>query len=555
VSTSFNFPDNPTLNQIVALPDGGSAQWNGYAWVSVEDNVTYPLEIPKGGTGATNPDTALSNLGGGVPIGIPIFKSTTAAAARAILGLNGTIPWMLQDGTAAAPALAWASEPGLGWYRDTAGERRFASGGTLVEVLNTAVAATTGGLLLPRAAGSSSWALRNAPLGAANYNQTVLLQNADGSTTLQNTPVGTATDKNIYYGALGHIFSGAINAQSGIVTTGFQCANIELVEATYPFIDFRVSGAPDFSVRLNANSSWPSRLTLNSQTVNTMLLVEGSSGGVSFSNVDGATSGGNTIAFGWRSDAKLGLRVDGSQFGALWPIDIGGRSNTCGNAEAVNGISGWSYTNLGKNPAYIWATDGGANYQYLTTPAALSVGYATSAGNATQVAGGAPDYCSNWGFAGGDKAIPYMRRTGQDVTVLIWQTTNDSSVRAIRDSSDGGGRYLETSGSGGAFGVRYNVSDVRLKTDVAPARVDATAAMRKVSFIGYDIFGSHRPLGFNAQNLESIDPTMVFDVEQGEDSPHRSLGALKHLDPAAILAYVAKALVETINRVDRLEQA
>jgi hypothetical protein len=62
VSTSFNFPANPTLNQVVVLPDGNSAQWNGYAWVSVGDNVTYPLAVPKGGTGATNPYTAKRNL-------------------------------------------------------------------------------------------------------------------------------------------------------------------------------------------------------------------------------------------------------------------------------------------------------------------------------------------------------------------------------------------------------------------------------------------------------------------------------------------------------------
>ncbi|HEY6509744.1 MAG TPA: hypothetical protein VIY56_17095, partial [Vicinamibacterales bacterium] len=62
MSTSFSFPLTPTLNQIVVLPDGNSAQWNGYAWVAVGDNVTYPLAVPKGGTGATNPVTAKRNL-------------------------------------------------------------------------------------------------------------------------------------------------------------------------------------------------------------------------------------------------------------------------------------------------------------------------------------------------------------------------------------------------------------------------------------------------------------------------------------------------------------
>ncbi len=80
MSQSFNFPPNPTLNQIVTLPDGNQAQWNGYTWVSVTNNVTYPLPIPSGGTGATNPLTAKRNLA------IPIWTLDDAAPAAPVFG-------------------------------------------------------------------------------------------------------------------------------------------------------------------------------------------------------------------------------------------------------------------------------------------------------------------------------------------------------------------------------------------------------------------------------------------------------------------------------------
>jgi hypothetical protein len=64
MSTEFNFPANPVLGDTVTLPDGGQAQWNGYAWITLGSgsSVDYPITIDKGGTSATTLSEAQLNL-------------------------------------------------------------------------------------------------------------------------------------------------------------------------------------------------------------------------------------------------------------------------------------------------------------------------------------------------------------------------------------------------------------------------------------------------------------------------------------------------------------
>ncbi len=250
MSTSFNFPANPTLNQIVTLPEGEQAQWNGYAWVSLENNVTYPLAISNGGTGATNPLTAKRNLGipiwtlddaapaapvfgdrwirpgtmtevvwmpnvnpagsgvwvdladaGSTAYPVPISKggtgATTAAQARINLGIDYTTTALLiSDGTQAAPGLAFNSEPGLGWYRRSASNVSMVAGGQSIFNLDASNATTTVAYLNPRTAGSSSSVLYigNYVFGTPNYNILALNSTQTGY-AVSEIIGGTATAK------------------------------------------------------------------------------------------------------------------------------------------------------------------------------------------------------------------------------------------------------------------------------------------------------------------------------------------------------------------------
>lgn len=173
MSTSFNFPANPTLNQIVVLPDGNSAQWNGTAWVSVANNVTYPLAIASGGTGATNPSTARINLGLNTATGEFIAD---------------------KDGTVAAPGIAFASQPDLGFFRRVASEIGVAAQGQQIAQMNGATATASYLTVYPRAAGFSQLTLEDTPFGASGAKHQFAMSCAASGYELKEATLNGATN-------------------------------------------------------------------------------------------------------------------------------------------------------------------------------------------------------------------------------------------------------------------------------------------------------------------------------------------------------------------------
>jgi hypothetical protein len=281
-------------------------------------------------------------------------------------------------------------------------------------------------------------------------------------------------------------------------------------------IDFH-TGSEDFTYRLAMWGASPGVLRVQHSSGQAMLHIEGNQSGLaSGDNIDDVPAAAHRVAFGWRNDATLGLRVDGTQFGATWPISVQG--NCAGTAQNANTLQG-------NGPTY-W-------------PAA--------------------DNCANVGFESGDSNKPYMRyQASATVRQLIWNTSHSNEPWSIRDSSDGGGRYLETAGTAGAFGVRYNVSDVRLKENVQPSTVDALEVVRAMEFIEYDWgpygFGTgHVPLGLSAQNLQALSPGLVMSIEQPPETPLSEFGSILQLNEGAVLATLAKALQQALARIEQLE--
>jgi hypothetical protein len=112
--------------------------------------------------------------------------------------LGPTGPFKLQDGTVNAPGLAWASEPGLGFYRNAAGMISLATGGARVYSFNAASPTATGIGQYPRGAGGqTAVSMFNQPQGAADYNVLTIQQQAAGSALIQTGAAGSATRGNL----------------------------------------------------------------------------------------------------------------------------------------------------------------------------------------------------------------------------------------------------------------------------------------------------------------------------------------------------------------------
>lgn len=113
-------------------------------------------------------------------------------------------------------------------------------------------------------------------------------------------------------------------------------------------------------------------------------------------------NGGAAVYIGW-DGGMLDCQVNSTYFGRNWPINISGTAAACsGNAgtastaaNALNicNIGGWRYANMGKNPAYLWASDGSTQDQFLVQPGNLTVNransasYADSAGSTNSISG------------------------------------------------------------------------------------------------------------------------------------------------------------------------
>lgn len=200
MSTQFNFPANPTLNQLFVLPNGATAQWNGTEWVSVSDTtIIYPLSIPLGGTAAATAAAARTNLG--------------------ILGTAGVEPMTaalkLFAGTIAAPGLAFASEPGLGWYRESAGKVGMASAGFPQAIFDFSSTNSGQFVLYPRVTGEARIILQNQAQGTANLDQLHLFMRNDGAYLLTSTG-GSSVQKPLSISANGINFSAGAGVIAGV---------------------------------------------------------------------------------------------------------------------------------------------------------------------------------------------------------------------------------------------------------------------------------------------------------------------------------------------------
>ena len=164
----IDFPNAPTVG------DSFVAAGTTYKCTQVSPNVW--LDTPASGLGIPDAPNDGKQYG-------RQSKAWTPVAASGLL----------QDGTVAAPGLAWANEPTLGWYRPGTSVISMAAQGlqtfTFVASNPTSTILSTN----PRAAnGSSGFTLINQPYGAANFNVANITCTPAGYLQLTTGAVGSA---------------------------------------------------------------------------------------------------------------------------------------------------------------------------------------------------------------------------------------------------------------------------------------------------------------------------------------------------------------------------
>ncbi len=241
------------------------------------------------------------------------------------------------------------------------------------------------------------------------------------------------------------------------------------------------------------DKSWQ---TLNSSAVGLFNVVNGRQV-FNYAGTPVSAGFGGGVAIWWASNLRLA--VDATDFGDNWPIQISGTAARANGAARADG----------------------------------------------------QDRCNNWGYASGDRRSPYMRLDGGEVRFFVMQTDNDNTVQSLRQVGNPG--YMEVVGNNGAFSTPLAASDERIKNNILVSTIDASAAVKAMRMISFDLNGEHSVVGFSAQNLQTIDPRMVFEVVQPEDSPMHALGSVLGLNTPAVTAYLAKALQEALARIDALE--
>ena len=178
-------------------------------------------------------------------------------------------------------------------------------------------------------------------------------------------------------------------------------------------------------------------------------------------------------------------------------------ANSCGtasNSNAVGGISGWAYSNLGFNPAYIWATNGSASSQFLVQPGNLSVNYANSCGTANNLQGLGPG--------------SFVQTKGS----------------AVINMYNAGSSFLE-SDIGGFGAVIWSVtpSDERIKENIADSIEDSLSLVKQINFKSFHFKvlnegtetefkiddGHLHKNGVISQQLQTVNPDWVIDKGDG----------------------------------------
>lgn len=261
-----------------------------------------------------------------------------------------------------------------------------------------------------------------------------------------------------------------------------------------------------------------------------------------------ASSAGTPTASLMRLDGSGNLTAGGGFFGAQ--LNIGGGTVTAGAINASGRVN-CTGNNLilqgGSAPTIaIFNTGGGGPFGICNANGLLEFGTTDGNGNLTS-------------------SLAYINTSGD-----IWA---DGRVRAVADATIMGVNGITYFHGGNQIGftwagspstiwayvdanligaLQFAPSDERLKSNIVPANRDALAALRAVELYAFDrehpLGGDprHFEIGFIAQQLRKVIPEAVHELDGG---------AMLSLDLLPLTAYLARAVQQLDERLERLEGA
>lgn len=271
------------------------------------------------------------------------------------------------------------------------------------------------------------------------------------------------------------------------------------------------------------------------------------------------------IYWGWTGSA-LDLQINGTYFGAILPTNISGRAGvatSADNANAVGGFANWAYQDDATNGPYLLYTNGSNTRTALTKPGNLNVNSAVTASFASS-SGSCSGNAATASTASNSNALG-----GQGVGYFI--NNGGTSVVNIRNNS-----YIQLIAGISGFGDVWwgvNVSDERLKQNIAPTKEDSLSKIKAIDFVEYQFKrlegemqiddGRTHKNGLIAQQIEKIDPHWVAEhgtYKQPDQYALQmdSMHAIKQLDAiveklTALIETQANYIVAIEDRLSALE--
>lgn len=462
--------------------------------------VNFPIPINQGGTGAT-----------------------TAAGARANLGIyNADGSFSIGDGSVGAPGLAFAAEPGFGWYRKTAGMMAVAEAGKEVWRLDASAANSTYEAVWPRAAGSTGVSLYNNAAGTANMQSLFLGISATQAMVVVDRLGSAAALPLNFAKASGYVFDNYVqaNGAGGGFTLG----------------GYWMGGSNYWVNALAANPNWGPMFLRG-------LHIPGQYAGwrmgsdIAQAYIDYQLSGDSGVivcggpssivqAAIFRGKADSAGYADGAGYsnnsGAVNGIDINGIVRSDG-AQFAGFISG------GQVPYFRRTADNGV-YRLATLQ---NIGWQTFDGSVA--------------FSGQINPAGDIRCRGGNSHTYQWFWNGDAGDAHF---------YAFVDGSNQGW-VAFN-SDARIKTDIAPLEldVDTFMALQPASFRLKDteLFQGY-PLqhGFIAQQIETAYPVALIGSTTAVDDEGNPFPA--SVDYMALIAQTVLMVQDIQRRLTAMEAA